>query len=346
MDQLLKRLTQEDELGNGPMTTVRGFLKHLGVAGFLLVSVLVALASNLAAQVKPEAALFKLRVGGFGLETMTSYPILIAQQKGLFAQEGLAVSYTRSYEQMPALIGGSFDVIDDGADSSILVADKGGDIVIVYDISRKPNHFMVLGPGVNSAEELEGKTVGVWKIPSTDQMLVKNFLGKKNINVTLLRVGGSRDRFAALQAGRISAATLTPDFAYPAQQQGMKILATPLDWGVYPFTQVVFKKQWAEAHPDIVAKYIRSIHRAIKWLQEKANFEEAARLVSKAGRTDIEAARWMLQVVLKEDIYNLEKPQASVLQLAADWLLSEKFLTKPFNAASVIDARYYERAIK
>lgn len=109
---------------------------------------------------------------------------------------------------------------------------------------------------------------------------------------------------------------------------------------------MVFKKQWAEDHPDVVVKYLRSIQRAMKWLYEEANLEEAVQLVSQGARMDKEQVKWTLQLALKDGIYNLEKPSASILQLSADWLLSEKFLAKPFNAATVIDTRYYERAVK
>jgi hypothetical protein len=56
--------------------------------------------------------------------------------------------------------------------------------------------------------------------------------------------------------------------------------------------------------------------------------------------------RWSLQVSIENKVYNLEKPSGALMQLAADWLLSEGFLAKRFDAASVVDARYYEQAIK
>lgn len=321
----------------------------LRVAGFFLASVLVTLPSTLAAQARSESAPVKLRAGGFGLESVTNWPTIIAQQKGFFASEGLTVEYNRSYEQMPALIGGSFDVIDTGADTTVLAADKGANIVIVYETSHRPPQFMVLGPGINSVKEMEGKLFGVWRIPSTDQVILNKFFAKQGMDpakVTLFRVGGSRDRFVALQTGRISATILAIEFGIPAIKEGMKIVATPRDWGVFPWSPLVFGRQWAEAHQDIVVKYVRSIYRAGKWLIDQTNSEEAVRLVSQAAKIDPEVVKWTLQLVIKDQIYNVDKPSVSVMQLAADWLLSEKLIAKPFNVGKIVDTRYYERAMK
>lgn len=124
----------------------------------------------------------ELKAGGFGADAVSSWPVYVAQEKGFFAKEGIQLNFTRSYEQMMALIGGSFDLIGEAADAPILAADKGADILAVYDLSRRPSQFMVLAPGVQTFNELDGKTIGVWKIPSTDQLLTKRFLTKKGID--------------------------------------------------------------------------------------------------------------------------------------------------------------------
>jgi hypothetical protein len=44
-------------------------------------------------------------------------------------------------------------------------------------------------------------------------------------------------------------------------------------------------------------------------------------------------------------IYNLNKPDPRY-QLVSNWFLSEGILSKPFMAASIIDSKYYNQAVK
>src|SRR5687768_8495872 len=69
-------------------------------------------------------SLVELNAGGFGADAVSSWPVNVAQDRGFFAKEGLQIKFTRSYEQMMALIGGNFEVIGEAADAPILAADK------------------------------------------------------------------------------------------------------------------------------------------------------------------------------------------------------------------------------
>lgn len=320
------------------------FLTGLAAFFFLVIPL-----SDIPAQTRPKGQPAKLRAGGFGADSPSSWPVYIAKEKGFFAEEGIDVAFTRSYEQMVGLLGGSFNVIDEAADSPILAAAKGADTIVVYDISDRPSQFMVLAPGVSSVNELEGKMIGVWKIPSTDQLLLQKYLAKKGIDankVKFRKVGGSRDRFAALQAGQISATVLSTTYALRAQKAGMKLIASPADWEVFPWTLIIVRRQWAEANQDVVTGYVKAIHRGTRWIYDRSNFDEAIRLLIPISGFDESSIRWALDVSIAQKIYNAEKPRADILQLAADWLLSEGILSKPFDASKVIDARYYERAVR
>jgi ABC-type nitrate/sulfonate/bicarbonate transport system substrate-binding protein len=319
------------------------FLTVLVVLAYWLIGLYsVAIAAS-----APSA--IQLNAGGFGSDAVSSWPVYVAQEKGFFAKEGVQLNFTRSYEQMMALIGGSFDIIGEAADSPILAADKGADILVVYDLSRRPSQFMVLAPGVQTVSELKEKTIGVWKIPSTDQLLTKKFLAKNGIDINTIkyrRIGGSRDRFAALQTRQISATVLSTAYAFTAQEEGMKVVASPADWETFPWTFAVVRRNWAEANRETIVKYVRAVYRATQWLYDPANYEEAVRILSPITKFDDKTMRWALKGSIEHKIYNLEKPSAGVFQVAAEWLLSEGFLSKPFDTAKILDTKYYEQATK
>jgi ABC-type nitrate/sulfonate/bicarbonate transport system substrate-binding protein len=95
-----------------------------------------------------------------------------------------------------------------------------------------------------------------------------------------------------------------------------------------------------------VVKYIRALHRASQWLYDPANFDQALKTLTPISRFDDKTMRWALKDSVDSRIYNLEKPSVPVFQLAADWLLSEGLLTKPFDTAKILNTKYYEQAVK
>jgi ABC-type nitrate/sulfonate/bicarbonate transport system substrate-binding protein len=120
----------------------------------------------------------------------------------------------------------------------------------------------------------------------------------------------------------------------------------PADRDVFPWTFVIFRKSWAEANFSSVVKYLRALHRGAQWLYDPANFEQALRTLKPVSGFDDKTMRWALKDSVDSRIYNLEKPSVPVFQLAADWLLSEGFLTKPFDTSRILNIKFYEQAIK
>ena len=189
----------------------------------------------------------------------------------------------------------------------------------------------------------------MWKIPSTDQLLTKKFLARQGIDaakVSFRRIGGSRERYAALQNRQIAATVLSTGFAYKAQEDGMKIVAVPADWDIFPWTFVIFRKSWAKPTPARWLNISEPCTAARSGLYDPANFEQALRTLKPVSGFDDKTMRWALRDSVDSRIYNLEKPSVPVFQLAADWLLSEGFLTKPFDTSRILDIKFYEQATK
>ena len=80
-----------------------------------LVAILVCLQWVLGATTVSFAAsapgTVEIKAGGFGGDAVSSWPVYIAQDRGFFAKEGIQTTFTRSYKQMMALIGGNFAIV-------------------------------------------------------------------------------------------------------------------------------------------------------------------------------------------------------------------------------------------
>jgi len=130
-----------------------------------------------------------------------------------------------------------------------------------------------------------------------------------------------------------------------AQEEGMQIISLAKEL-VFPWAYVVLRRSWAESNSEIVIRFLRGLRRATLWLYDPANFQDAMRTVSKASRVDEKTMEWALKTAIENKVFNLEKPDAGMLQRAVDWHVSQRILAKAFDAKAVIDARYYEAAIR
>jgi len=291
---------------------------------------------------------YRLKAGGFGGDAITSWPVYIAQEKMLLAREGIQLDFTRSYDQMRALIGGSFDIIVDGISTTSLAAEKGADIVVVYDLSHRPSEFISLGRNIYKLADLEGKTIGIGRVGTVNHLLLKQNLSKNGVDVgkiSFRTTGGSNERFAALYNGQVSATLLSTAHAFRAQQEGFQIISLAKEL-VFPWTYIVAKRPWAETNSDAVIRFLRGLHRATSWLYDPANFQEAVKTLTKAARLDETTMAWALKASIETRVYNLDKPDVRMLQLAVDWYVSQRLLPKAFDAKFVIDGRYYDAAVK
>jgi ABC-type nitrate/sulfonate/bicarbonate transport system substrate-binding protein len=291
---------------------------------------------------------YRLTAGGFGGDAVMSWPVYIAQEKMFLAREGIQLDFTRSYDQMRALIGGSFDIIVDGISTTSLAAAKGADIVIVYDLSHRPSEFISLSRNIYKLADLEGKTIGIGRVGTVNHLLLKQNLTKNGVDVNKISfriTGGSNERFAALYNGQVSATLLSTAHAFRAQQEGFQIISLAKEL-VFPWTYVVLNRPWAEANSDAVIRFLRGLHRATSWLYDPANFQEAVRTLTKVARLEERTMAWALKASIEDKVYNLDKPDVRMLQLAVDWHVSQRLLSKAFDAKSVLDGKYYDAAIR
>ena len=311
--------------------------------------VLIVLA---AAVLRPGFALaqasYVLHAGGFDADAYVSWPVVIAQQKGFFAKEGIQLRAIRTDKAMMGLLAGGFEVVNTGVSAALLAGEKGADLAIVYVLCDRPAEYMVLRKPLTMVRELEGEVIGVYQMSSTVQLFLKKHLQRNGLDlskVTFRALGGSRERLASLLAGQSGATLLSMPYAFRAQQAALKIVASPRNWDTIPWNVVAFRKSWAEANRSIVVNYLRAIHQATAWLYDPSNFNEAVRIVTPLSRLDGDTVRWGLRSALDNKVFNSAKPDAEAFQALAGWFAAEGVLAKPFNVAPLVDTQYYEMAV-
>src|SRR5206468_377239 len=119
---------------------------------------------------------------------------------------------------------------------------------------------------IKSAEQLRGKIVGADRIGTPNDYGVRSALAKlrlkPEIDVQLLRLGGSAIQWTALQSKQIAASALTPPVSFNADAQGYIRLADTYDLP-YQNIGLVIRKTEVEKRAEIWLRLLGAVPRGI-----------------------------------------------------------------------------------
>lgn len=224
--------------------------------------------------------------GGF------NWPLWVAQDKGFFEQERLAVAITptpNSTFQMKGLIQGEFDIAMTAMDNVIAYREgqgeagvDGPDLVAVMG-SDAGFLRLVAAPGTRGYADLRGKTLSVDALTTGYAFVLLELLERHGLvldrDYKTERAGGVLQRYQALLERRHAATILVAPFDVTAEAQGFPRLANATDeLGHYQGVVAAARQGWARAHAERVRGYIRAHARAVDWLREPRNKDEALRI--------------------------------------------------------------------
>lgn len=95
--------------------------------------------------------------------------------------------------------------------------------------------------------------------------------------------GATSARFAALQAGAVDAAILTPPFNFHAQSAGFTNLGNTVDYVDMPFAGITVNTNWAAANKRTAEKIIAIYNKSMAWLYDPKNRDEAVKILMKVS---------------------------------------------------------------
>jgi NitT/TauT family transport system substrate-binding protein len=226
------------------------------------------------------------------------WAIYVALHKGFFAAEGLDVEF--HFAQSGAavtqqLTAGSLDVaLSVGITDPIRAIDKGAPLALIRVVGKSAPYVLIGKPGLKSIADLKGKIISVGGDNDIntfyfEQMMAANGLKKGDYDT--LPAGVAAARFAALKAGVVDAAFVLPPLNFQAAAQGFVTLGLAADFVKdIPFTGMAVHRRWATANMGAAKRVLAATDKAIAWLADPSNRDEAIALLVKVARSSKEDA--------------------------------------------------------
>jgi len=188
-------------------------------------------------------------------------PMQLTQKRGFYAEEGLSVELIlmAGLTSTRALIGNS---VEFGSASNPTAAVQGAKLKILMVFNDKPPGEFIAQPGIKTMTELRGKRVGGSTVGSLDYGWLREVLPKFGLqlekDVNFVPVGSTSSRYAALRAGSIDAASLSPPSSLLAQSAGYPTLFRFADHLEDIQASIVASDDRLARQADLVRRFMRA----------------------------------------------------------------------------------------
>lgn len=217
------------------------------------------------------AAQTKLDMVGFG--GASNLPVWIAQERGLFAKEGLEVAFDRTPSSgalFRNLMAGKYQVASAAFDNVVAYVEgqaeqaiEGFDAVSFLGVHGGLVSLMTR-PEIKGFGDMKGKPVAVDSPASGYALLLYRILDQKGLakdrDYTVLAVGGTGERLAAMRDGRAAVSLISPPQDLEARKLGFRMMGDATkSLGAYQGSVYNVRRAWAKDHERELVGFVRAI---------------------------------------------------------------------------------------
>src|SRR5438067_890371 len=219
----------------------------------------------------PAASLPKVRAA-WTSDAAAELPLQVANEAGLFAEQGLDVSAERiaggSSKVMQVMLAGELDVAQIGGGPVVDAHLAGADPV--YVASHIPWMVMQVHavPGIERLEDLRDKAVAVTRAGTASDFAARYALARTGlrpeIDVGIIQSGGNTETLAAMQSGHAAAGLVSPPVDVAARKLGFREIADLPSLGLqYPSDGLTVRREFLAANPEPMQRFLRAFVEAI-----------------------------------------------------------------------------------
>jgi len=266
--------------------------------------------------------------------------VMYAADMGFFAKAGLEVELLPLVNGAAIAAGVASGAIDIGLGNTLTVITayrKGLPFTIVapaaMNVDGAPSNVLLVAKAspVQNAKDLNGKTIGVSPLRAIGEVAISQWAdthGGDATTIKYIEVPFAQAE-AMLTGGRADAAFSSEPFITQAKAT-TRVLANPFavigeNWLITAFFAA---RPWAEAHPDLVARFAAVMRETARWANK--NPETTAPILAKYAKMDVAVVRATIRSRFAATLAPAQ------LQPVIDASAKYKLLDAPFRADELI----------
>ncbi len=218
-------------------------------------------------------------------------PVYVSEDKGFFKSEGLdvlLVLFNAGATNLQALIGGDVQIMGSAFVETIGGRGAGIDVTNFWGICNLMPFQLYSQPDFKSMKQAKGKRFAISRFGSLTDFLTRATLRHFGIDpkeVTILQIGSTPARFAALTAKGVDASVVWFPVTEIAKSQGYnKLLDLKEIFPEWPYETFAARESWLSKEKDQVTKFLRAYQRGVKYTHD--NKDDAVRIMKKYVRMD------------------------------------------------------------
>jgi NitT/TauT family transport system substrate-binding protein len=217
--------------------------------------------------------------------------VFVAKDQRFFEERGLdaeVVQVRSGPIAIAALAAGDVQFYSAPASGATIGAVAGGlDLVFIANIIGKLDGYFVALPKIKTPSDLKGKTLGVQSVGGGIWMFTMMALDHWRLNPERdkiqFRVIGDQSVIAqAMATGIVDGALLGYSFSKVAQRNGGQLLADLTKMNIpYQHQGLLARRSFVDSSPDVAEKTLRSLMKAIAFIQDPGNKQAVTRSLTK-----------------------------------------------------------------
>lgn len=261
----------------------------------------------------------KVTIAVAGLTNLHNVPLVLADEFGYFAEEGVDVELIDSQsgtKALEAVASNSADVAASFYDHTLRMQAKGQSYKAFIVLSKSPGAILAVPPSkasqVTSVADLKGLPVGIAAPGAAEDAYFSQALrnvGLTREDVSLVTTGTGASAVAAMESGQVAAGWMyEPAFSqFEGRNPGTGILVdTRTEAGVtemfgeggYAAETLYTKADWLEKNGDAARKVDRAVVKALAWMSDQSAAEITAKMPESLTGSDRKAYAEVLDATL------------------------------------------------
>lgn len=218
-------------------------------------------------------------------------PAYVAQEKGFFKDEGLDVlfvMFNAGSTNLQSLMGGDVQIMGSAFVETLGGRAAGFDIKNFWGICNLMPFELYASPKLASLKDSKGKRFAISRFGSLTDFLTRATLQHHGVDpkdVTILQIGSTPARFAALSAGAVDASVMWFPVTEIAKSQGYrKLFDLKTIFPEWPYETFAARETWLAKERADASKFLRAYQRGVKHTVE--NKDDGIRAIRKYVKMD------------------------------------------------------------